>query len=162
MSDNGSMRDDDVIDLGQYRAAQEAEEESMGLSLIGGEGCYRHFALPLWRMAALAAANWAGLIQTDSVGSTEAVTVVDLGGFNARPAPPDGFPPIPDLDPPALIECPDGSLVLPVAHAWDRTWTVVLAIRKPEVLTRPEREDLLFLAGECSGLLLLLEEGDLD
>ncbi|MEQ9568650.1 MAG: hypothetical protein RLN75_00550 [Longimicrobiales bacterium] len=57
------MSDDDVIDLRRYREEQERESDEGGLSLMGADGDRRHFALPLWRMAAVASATWSGLVR---------------------------------------------------------------------------------------------------
>ena len=49
----------------------------------GAEGDRRHFALPLWRMANAASADWAGIVRWTESGP-EATTVLDLA---VRPGP---------------------------------------------------------------------------
>lgn len=155
------MTDDDVIDLERYRTEQAHQSDGMGLSLLGAEGDYRHFALPLWRMATVVGANWAGLIRASGGRECTAVTVVDLGAYEPRPMPPGGMPGDPHIEPPGLIEEPGGALIVAVGRPEGDGWFVVLDGRESGAVLAGEREDLLFLAGECSGLLALLgEEAD--
>lgn len=155
------MSDDRVIDLSAYLRAKEEEEDRRPLSLAGTEGERRRYVLPLWRMAYLAEARWAGLVKLDDSGrASKASVVLDQGADPARWAPADGLPVLPaELPPPALEIVGRGSLAMPLGRAYDGSeWWVVLCERKRAAMPDTEvREDLVFLAGECAGLLSLLE-----
>lgn len=154
------MSDDRVIDLSAYLRAREEEEADTPLSLAGTEGERRRYVLPLWRMAYLAQARWAGLVQVDGSGrASRASVVLDQGHDPARWAPPDGLPAVPaELPPPALELVGDGSLAMPLGSVSASVWWVLLCERRRVHMPEGDvREDLIFLAGECSGLLSLLE-----
>ena len=152
------MASDDVIDLERYREEARAGSGS-GLSLLGAEGERRHFALPLWRMATASRARWAGLVRGSGGGEPPTViTALDLRPGGPREVPPKGLPDPPLRHPPYLVEVPDGRLVLAVGVVGGHSWYVVLGERGPRPLEPRRREDLLFLAGECSGLLAVLQE----
>lgn len=152
------MTDDDVIDLRQYREDQARESEESGLSLMGADGDHRHFALPLWRMASVAQATWSGLVRSRDGTDPTPITVVDLSSIEPRSVPPGGLPGDPLATPPALSEEPAGTLIVAVGRRNGDSWYVVLGGRSPAALEPREREDLLFLAGECAGLVSLLDE----
>ncbi|MEQ9568649.1 MAG: hypothetical protein RLN75_00545 [Longimicrobiales bacterium] len=59
--------------------------------------------------------------------------------------------------PPALVEEPDGTLLVAVGQIGGDSWYVALGGRTSGALEPREREDLLFLAGECAGLVSLLD-----
>lgn len=153
------MADDDVIDLDRYRTDLARESDESGLSLLGAEGEHRHFALPLWRMATVAGASWAGLVRARGGSDPQATTVVDLASYEPRSSPPGGMPGDPHRNPPAITEEPGGALIVSVARPAGDGWYVVLAGREPGKVLGGEREDLLFLAGECAGLLAILGSG---
>lgn len=152
------MSEDDVIDIGQYREAQARASADGGLSLMGADGDRRHFALPLWRMAASVGASWSGLVRSRDGADPTPVTVVDLASADPRAVPPGGLPGDPMTPPPALTEEPDGTLLVAVGRPDGDSWYVVLAGRTPGPLEARQREDLLFLAGECAGLISFLKE----
>ncbi len=152
------MTDDDVIDLRKYREQQAREDDGGGLSLMGADGERRHFALPLWRMASVARATWSGLIRARPGGEPTPITVVDTVSVDTRPTPPGGLPGDPLLPPPAITEEPDGTLLVAVGVVKGDSWYVALGGRTPAPLEPREREDLLFLAGECAGLVALFDE----
>lgn len=152
------MSDDDVIDLQKYRDQQERADDEGGLSLMGAEGERRHFALPLWRMASVARATWSGLIRARPGREPTPVTVVDTASVDTRRTPPGGLPGDPLLPPPGLIQEPDGTVLVAVGVVKGDSWYVALGGRTPGPLEPREREDLLFLAGECAGLVALFDE----
>ena len=152
------MANDDVIDLSRYRRRQ-ADRKDAGLSLLGAEGVYRHFALPLWRMASVAGATWAGLVRRLEEGPAETLVAVDLRPGGARREPEGGLTEAPLQPPPHIVEDPDGRRTLAVSVDGRGQWYVVLGEGTPSSLGARAREDLLFLAGECAGLLAVLEAG---
>lgn len=156
------MSDDDVIDLQRYRNQRSDSTTESGLSLLGAEGPYRHLALPLWRMATLVAAQWAGLVRAPGGRDPTVLTAVDLASASARPAPPGGVPGDPHLTPPALIEEPDGAMIAAVARIGGDGWYVVLADRVAGAVPHVERSEVIFLAGECAALVAVARQEDDD
>ncbi|MBT8405231.1 MAG: hypothetical protein KJP18_15310 [Gemmatimonadetes bacterium] len=144
------MRDDTVIHLDDYRRST-ASDPRAGLSLAGAEGGRRHFTLPLWRMASATGADWAGLVRWTGDGP-DAVTVVDLDAGPARSEPAEGLPRPTDAVPPD-IRMVGSQLTLALGRYGGDSWGVVLG--GAAVTLGSVRDQLLFLAGECAGLLAL-------
>jgi hypothetical protein len=154
--------DDDVIDLTRYLNREEdaaPEEVERGFfSVWGGDGERSRFALPLWRSVYLAAGKRAGLLwaSLDSCEDGTPLFVLDLGAEPARTA----FPPISlpegvaEDQAPSVLET-DACVTIFLGTHIDRVWFIVLDERDeaPGPLEGKTREDLLFLAGECAGLL---------
>lgn len=158
----GVLVDDDVIDLTQYLKRDKdpvSREENQGFfSVWGGEGERSRFALPLWRSVYLAAGKRAGLLWSRPA-SCEIGTplfVLDLGAEPAR----IDFPPIwlPDGvaedHAPSLLET-DERVTIFLGSQSDKLWFLVIDEREGVLgeFDGKTREDLLFLAGECAGLL---------
>jgi hypothetical protein len=162
--DHGTMSDDRIIDLTVRLRARESDEGTgHPLSLRGTDGERRRYALPLWRMAHVAQARWAALVCEELRHEPTAVVVIDLAEDPPRAAPEDGIPRLePDAAPPAILTCEGGGLVLPLGAGSDgMRWYAVTADRESaELPLAARRDDLLFLAGECAGLLELVETGD--
>ena len=161
--------DDDIIDLTPYLARPPGaapEEETRGFfSVWGGEGERSRFALPLWRSVYLVSGKRAGIVWTPSDGalSGHSFFVLDLG---AEPARTDfGELPLPGrgelTEPPMVFEEPDRVTIF-LGSDEGRSWFILLDEREPESekLEGKTREDLLFLAGECAGLLFYRELAD--
>ena len=144
------MRDDRVIHLDDYRRSTAAAPRA-GLSLAGAEGGRRHFALPLWRMAATTGADWAGLVRWTDDGP-DAVTVVDLSAGVARSEPAEGLP-SPVVASPPDIRVVGSQITLTLGRFGGETWAVVLG--GTAVALRSVRDELRFLSGECAGLVAL-------
>lgn len=157
-----TMSDDRVIDLGAYIRAREREDGPMPLSLAGTEGERRRYVLPLWRMSYLAESRWAGLVKVGPEGEAERASIVlDQGQDPARWVPEGGLPTIPaGLPAPALEVVGRHGLALPLGVVTDgASWWALLCERTKEGLPTAEvRDDLIFLAGECAGLISLLED----
>ena len=167
--------DDDVIDLVPYlkrdgTAGPEGEAKSF-FTIWGGEGERSKFALPLWRVVYLASGRRAGLLWShpNSCAEGTPIFVLDLGAEPARMdfptlRLPDG---VSEDRAPSILDTADGVTIFLGTHA-DRLWFIVVdergALQAP--LTAETREDLLFSAGECAGLLfhqnLASENGDED
>jgi hypothetical protein len=155
------MGDESIIDLAEWVRARESESEDpvSPLALHGVTGERRRYVLPLWRMAYLAQARWAGLLRESSTG-IEAVVVLDLRQDPPRTEPPGGIRPLGPSDrPPGIRVLGEGDLQLPLGQTPDGSrWCVTISDRQRSVQPEaPDREDLLFLAGECAGLLSMLE-----
>lgn len=165
--------DGNIIDLQGYLA-----DRASHFAVWGGEGKRARFALPLWRAASLAAARRAVLVKRpriaeevvlrptlvtaeDSqasvrqrqVDETEPVFVLDLGSSTAR-TDVDGADIPAAVEPPLVLEGPE---VIVVALGTKAVFDWFLMLDTPgeglSPLSSQHREQLLFFAGECAGLL---------
>ncbi|MDH3270700.1 MAG: hypothetical protein OEN56_05170 [Gemmatimonadota bacterium] len=152
---------DEIIDITRYLKREPASDLPRGtMALWGAQGERSRLALPLWRIIYLAQAERA-LIAWSEEGRRDDVTpfvILDIGSDPARQALDPGF--IPRFDPdegPTLIDFEAEGLVVYLGSRAGRTWTLVVdgGSGREEALARPAREDILFLAGECAGLLFL-------
>lgn len=143
------MGSDDVIDLAQGPGRPLPST----LALRGVEGEWRHFALPLWRMARVAGSEWSGLVRVAPRSGPLAITVVDLGAPRARSEPVEGLPSPPAAGRPHIRQGADGTIVVSMGTVGDDDWYVVLAGGSGRSLGPRRRLELLFLAGECAGML---------
>lgn len=157
---------DEIIDLSRYleRDAPKAPAPAT-MALWGADGERSRFALPLWRVVHLSQAT-RGVILWRSVSgdrTPHAFVVVDLASDPARL----------ELEGPALEQCcrmesaslrdlgSDG-LVVYLGARDDRVWCMLVdgIGSRPAPLEPHKREDVLFLAGECAGLLFLRDFAD--
>ena len=166
--------DDDVIDLTKYLDRSKAVSD-IGLgpdvggsrgnfSVWGGDGDRSRFALPVWRSIYLVGGGRGGLVWEDldqMPGMLTPFFVLDLG---AEPARVDfGYDLVAGLETseaPTVMERSTGIGIF-LGTREGRQWYLVLDDRGPtgEALQGGVREDLLFLAGECAGLLFYRELG---
>lgn len=156
---------DGIIDIGDYlRRRDDDEEQSSTFSLWGADGERSRFALPLWRAIYLTQGERGGILWSRG-GSPELnpFVVLDLAAEPARVQFPwDGAP---GLDPgrvPDLRLIPDDGLCVYLGEEEERRWFLVVAGDKAGSAepTGRDREDVLFLAGECAGLLFLRDFAD--
>lgn len=154
--------DDRIIDLSDYleRRPGSGTAEKSSFAVWGGEGERSRFALPLWRAIYLVGGDRGGLVRARKGASPpEELTpffVLDLASD----------PPRTEFSPGAVEEAwtrespavadrgPGGvAVLLGEEEAWK--WFLVVDDGKEsrEPLDRDVRDDLLFLAGECAGLL---------
>jgi hypothetical protein len=163
-----SVKDDEddgkVIDLQAYlqRKEEEAEAPRSVFSFYGGDGERSRFALPLWRAAYMASGMRAALVSVDreAVGDKrvpEVLVVLDLREEPARMEYTNSFmtglPPDPHQGAQAIGH---KEVVVYLGEHHDRKWYLVVDdLGPPEDPAEHERDlrDLLFLAGECAGLL---------
>lgn len=152
---------DDIIDLGHYLKRREEEEEAGGtFALWGADGERSRFALPLWRAIYLAMGERGGILWRKSGGGPlHPFVVLDLASdpprreFPSPDTPPDGDGRSPFVSPAS----PRGMSIYLGEDGEGREWFLVLAGGAAGI-TEPQgrdREDVLFLAGECAGLLFL-------
>lgn len=156
---------DGIIDLTAYlrqREGGEAEQPARGaFALWGADGERSRFALPLWRTLFLAQGGRGGVVWRAGAGPLTPFVVLDL----------EQDPPRREFDAdlvegvaagsaPTLVEG-ERSLVVHLGSHRDREWylTVVSSTDRDGLGPR-EREDVLFLAGECAGLLFLRDFAD--
>ncbi len=150
----------EIIDLGEYlRRRDEGGKPTSTFCLWGAEGERSRFALPLWRAIYLAAGERGGIVwETEGGGAPRPFVVLDLGSDPARID--FEWHSGPGLDPdrvPDVLPGPDGGLAVYLGSEGEKRWFLLLA-GGTEGLKEPkgrDREDILFLAGECAGLLFL-------
>lgn len=156
---------DGIINLGDYiRRRDGADEPASTFSLWGADGERSRFALPLWRAIYLAQGERGGILwRSEAEEKVRPFVVLDLASEPARTE--FAWPADPDLDPervPCLTRLPGLGLVIYLGEEKSRQWFLVVADGKVETedLTGHDREDVLFLAGECAGLLFLRDFAD--
>lgn len=151
---------DEIIQLSDYLADREARTT---FAVQGGEGEQSRFALPVWRAVYLLGGDRGGIVWTPPSGrSPRSFFVLDLAvdpartdfdaavtaGLQGREAP--------------AVEVRDETVTVLLARGEHRSWYLTVLGREPgegEPSARA-REDLLFLAGECAGLLVHQEMGN--
>jgi hypothetical protein len=157
---------DGIIDLTQYlnRWDEDEEEEGGTFALWGADGERSRFALPLWRAIYLADAE-RGCITWSETGSDlpKPFVVLDLARDPARlemargvlKAAEDGVPPV-------LRDRGGEGLDIYLGERDNRVWHLVVdgGRKNTGALEAKAREDILFLAGECAGLLFLRDFAD--
>ncbi len=158
---------DDVIDLTRYLNRDEEGEESPAsiFALWGAEGERSRFALPLWRSIYLAGGDRGAIVWCDPVDPTSLrpFVVLDLAkdpprtSFEATVLGTRGSD-----EPPALRDERERGLSVLLGAREGREWYMVVdgGDRKEAPVPRRDREDILFLAGECAGLLFLRDFAD--
>ena len=162
------VNDDDVIDLTSYRGRalpKTGREGSPGrFAVWGADGKRSRFALPVWRSIYLVAGGRGGLLWTPRRGGVEgpeAFFVLDLVSEPARteftlPSPVG----LDEAEPPNLLE-QEGSVAVFLGSRDERNWFLIVDDRNvADPISADAREDLMFLAGECAGLLFFRELAD--
>ncbi|HSH76624.1 MAG TPA: hypothetical protein VLA09_13130 [Longimicrobiales bacterium] len=157
---------DKVINIADYLEREGGSAAVAGtMALWGAEGERSRFALPLWRIVRLAQAERGVIFWTErpNASTLQPFVAVDLSHDPARIA----------VERPWLAPCEDptagdlrdlGSdgLIVSLGARDGRTWYLLAdggADRESELDAR-KREDVLFLAGECAGLLFLRDFAD--
>ena len=151
--------DDQVIDLAAYLRRKEAEagsDDRTTFTLWGGEGERARFALPLWRAAYLLGGRRSALLwlrKDVAAEEPEPLIVLDLREDNARlDFTPSSLRGLADAAKPGTFASASGGLAVYLGEESDRKWYLVVDDLDGEIPMRPQN-DLLFLAGECAGLL---------
>jgi hypothetical protein len=158
-----SDSDDQVIDLAAYLRRKEAEAEGEDdrttFTLWGGEGERARFALPLWRAAYLVGGRRSALVwlrRGVSAEEPEPLIVLDLREENARlDFAISSIAGLAEAGKPGTFSTSPVGLAVYLGEEEERKWYLVvddLDGPPPESSSRPQN-DLLFLAGECAGLL---------
>lgn len=149
---------DQIIDINQY-LNRSTEKKDGAFSVWSGEEDRARFALPLWRAVVLVGGDRGGIVclPDGDTGKPEPFFVLDLGQDPARR---DFLPPptsiIHSTDAPALARLPGGGVVVFLGGEGEKQWFLMVMGGEGDVpLAGRKREDLLFLAGECAGLLFL-------
>lgn len=152
---------DEIIDITRYLKREPASDLPRStMSLWGADGERSRFALPLWRIIYLAQGE-RGIIAWSQEGRPERVipfVVLDIAADPARfDVDPSRIPRFEPDEGPSLIDFEGDGLVVFLGARTGRIWTLVVdgGSERSEALSRSAREDILFLAGECAGLLFL-------
>lgn len=156
---------DDVIDLGEYVRKRDGDQEPAStFALWGADGERSRFALPLWRSIYLAGGERGGIVsQADPSVDPRSFVVLDLAKEPARTGfSRDDLAGFEGLESPAMLEIGRGSLTIFLGERNAKRWFLVIqgASDRTERLPSRDREDILFLAGECAGLLFLRDFAD--
>lgn len=154
---------DGIIDIRQYLQAD--EEDPGAFALWGGEGERSRFALPLWRIIYLAGGDRGGIVSlpdtrsrqhTRSTIGLESLVVLDLRRDPARTDFDDLAAPALEIqESPKLVDLAADGLVVALGESVGRSWFVVVdgIDGRTDPLGSDVKEDVLFLSGECAGLL---------
>ena len=156
---------DGIIDLTAYLRHRENDGEEQptrgAFALWGADGERSRFALPLWRTLFLAGGGRGAIGWRYQAGPFTTFVALDLEQdpprWDFQDAPLEG---VPTESAPALVET-DHSLAVFLGVHRSREWfLVILAGPERDPLIARDREDILFLAGECAGLLFLRDFAD--
>ncbi|MDP2959221.1 MAG: hypothetical protein Q8N53_22555 [Longimicrobiales bacterium] len=155
---------DGIIDLGEYLRRREGGQESVStFALWGAEGERSRFALPLWRAIYLASGARGGVVWDSGAGGPlTPFVVLDLGSDPARTHFDSGGAHERDFGHAPELTTAAGGLSVYLGEERGKRW-FLLVEGGTEGLTEPtgrDREDILFLAGECAGLLFLRDFAD--
>jgi hypothetical protein len=155
---------DDIIDLAPYlrlRAEEEEDEDGGVFTFWGGDGERSRFALPLWRAAYMFNARRSALVWVPS-GAPDApptpLTLLDLRSEEARlEFGTEGLVGLANETKAGTMAVGEEGLAIYLGEGDDRKWYIVVDdVGDPDdEASESERplSDLLFLAGECAGLL---------
>lgn len=163
-SGEGDVVSDGIIDLTQYLQRRRGPAEGRpggAFALWGADDERSRFALPLWRAVYLARGKRGGIVwrsAEDAPGDApRPFVVLDLQHDPAElafdPGYLEGFE---GTRAPVLREKDGGHLTVFLGESETGSWYLVVEGEEgAEALGGRDREDLLFLAGECAGLLFL-------
>ncbi len=158
---------DEIIDITRYLKREPASDLPRGtMSLWGADGERSRFALPLWRIIYLASSERAVISWADETRQSRVspFVILDIGSDPARQAvDPTRIPRFNPDEGPSIIDFEAEGLVIYLGSRAGKVWTLLVdeVTERTEPLSRSAREDILFLAGECAGLLFLRDLADL-
>lgn len=157
----------EIIDLTKYMKREPEGDLPRGaMALWGADGERSRFALPLWRIIYLAQAE-RGVICSrlaQGGGEPEPFVALDLAQEPARIDLPADLPTFMDDREAILRDLGAAGVVVYLGRRADRIWSLVVdgVVPGRDPLDARAREDILFLAGECAGLLFIKELADLE
>jgi hypothetical protein len=152
------MTDDRVIDIRKY-LTDASEVRSPGtFSVLGGGGERSRFAMPVWRSIYLVGGDWGGIVTLPKGGDDQKARpffALDLRQDPARnEIPTHSLTGLLGVGVPSMATTKDGGFAISLGEDEEYRWFLqVLGGRTAEPQEKGDREALLFLAGECSGLL---------
>ena len=150
---------DEIIDLSsaiERRADGPAPAGTM--ALWGADGERSRFALPLWRIVHLAGADRGVIFWRPTSGepTPRPFIVLDVSHDPARREVPEAVSACEGHAPPQLLDLGSDGLVVCLGTKDERMWGLLVdgGVERSS-LPAEKREDVLFLSGECAGLLFL-------
>jgi hypothetical protein len=152
--------DEGIIDIQKYLNPS-GKEGGRAFSVWGGEGERARFALPVWRAVFLMGGKRGGIFRVGGSGTGECTPffVLDLREDPARTSflpPPASL--LAQREAPALSNRSGGGVLVFLGEEEGRKWFLEVEGGEERILaTGKRREELLFLAGECAGLLFFRE-----
>lgn len=157
---------DEIIDLSRYleRDAPKAPAPAT-MALWGADGERSRFALPLWRVAHLSQATRGMILWRQASGdpTPHPFVVVDLAADPARLELEGlGLEHCRQTESATLHDLGSDGLVVCLGARDERIWCMLVdgGNARDAPLEPHKREDVLFLAGECAGLLFLRDFAD--
>lgn len=158
---------DKIIDIGRYLDREAGRGGALAtMALWGADGDRSRFALPLWRIVHLAQAERGVICWRTTTGdpTLNPFVVIDLACDPARLGV-DGsaLPTCDDVAAANLHDLGSDGLLVCLGARDGRAWSLLADCggQREGALDARRREDVLFLAGECAGLLLLRDFADL-
>ena len=156
------MTDARIIDMQEYLSRSTESRRPDVFSVWGGDGGRSRFALPVWRAIYLLGGDWGGIVRLPKEAPAhppEAVFILDVRQEPARThCPPQSLRPLCGERVPSVAVTMEGGVG--VFLGTDDTGWWFLQIQGGQEMEPPtdrDRETLLFLAGECAGLLFYQE-----
>ena len=156
------MSDDHIIDIRRYLEGSSGTRVPGAFAVWGGGGERSRFALPLWRAIYLAGGDWGGIVslpKQHDESPADPLFILDLKTDPARThSPEEQLRTLREQAAPAVSFQGGEGLAVSLGEDEDRYW--FLQVRGELLKGEPrgkDRETLLFLAGECAGLLFFRE-----
>jgi hypothetical protein len=149
-----------VIDINDYLGGS-SPGQGRAFAVWGGEGDRARLALPIWRAIYLLGGDRGGIVWVSPEADCDPhpFFVLDLGEDPPRTAfSSQGLCRFVGQEAPVLASTPEGGITVYLGEEEGRRWFLSVEGRRDG--RAPEgkaREDLLFLAGECAGLLFFRE-----
>lgn len=152
------MTDDRVIDIREYLAESTEPRGPGAFSVFGGGGERSRFAMPVWRTIYLVGGDWGGIValpKDEDDPKARPFFALDLRLDPARTEiPTRSLKLLLGKAVPASATTRQGGFAISLGEDEKFNWFLqVLGGSTAEPRDRGDREALLFLAGECSGLL---------
>ena len=157
---------DEIIDISRYLERDAPKQPAPAtMALWGADGERSRFALPLWRVVHVSQATrgvifWAG---TSGERTPHPFVVVDLAYDPVRlEVSGPGLEYCRQADSATLHDLGEDGLVVYLGSRDERAWFLIAdgGSARHAQLEPHKREDVLFLAGECAGLLFLRDFAD--
>ncbi len=158
---------DKIIDIARYLGREAGRGGTPAtMALWGADGDRSRFALPLWRIVHLAQADRGVIFWRSASGdpTPQPFVVIDLARDPARlPVEVRGLPECDPSESATLHDLGGRGLLVCLGGRDGRTWYLLAdgGGGRDADLEANRREDVLFLAGECAGLLFLRDFADL-
>jgi hypothetical protein len=156
------MADDQVIDIRRFLGGAPERPDEGAFAVWGGGGERARFALPLWRAIYLVGGEWGGIISLSNPEAENVARPLFILDLKRDPArifnSTESLRLLRSEEAPALASTGGQELSVLLGADGDRQW--FLQVRGGSLEAAPDgrvRETLLFLAGECAGLLFFRE-----